>query len=82
MYYENLPIYRSAVQLIVCIETVVHGFLLAMLRYMSNIANTPSACKTCALIRGKKCLWGANSYNLLQTVGVLNETDPCAFNRM
>ncbi len=26
MYYENLPIYRSAMNLIVYIETIVRGF--------------------------------------------------------
>lgn len=45
-------------------------------KFLSVKASFAPLCKACALTVGKKCPWGANSFNLLNKVGRLDENNP------
>ena len=90
MRYENLPIYKSAMDFCVYIETIVRGFekyhkytLGVDLRSESKVLMGLEEIKQFLSVQASFVGHSshANSYNLQQKVGVIHESNPFDYDR-
>lgn len=54
---------------------------LAEIKQFLSVQASFASMGTLALTAGKKCLWGANSYNLNTKIGAMNENNPFDYDR-
>ena len=90
MKYEKLPIYKSAMDFCVYIETIVRGFekyhkytLGVELRSESKVSMGLEEIKQFLSVQASFAGHSshANSYNLQQKVGVIDESNPFDYDR-